>query len=42
MCVPVHIVEKLNKIKKTRQQLTAELDRMPTTDEAAIAVQSLS
>ncbi|MBD1871020.1 sigma-70 family RNA polymerase sigma factor [Cyanobacteria bacterium FACHB-471] len=36
--VPVHIVEKLNKVKKTRQKLTAELGRVPTTNEIAIAL----
>ncbi len=33
--LPVHITEKLNKIKKTQQQLTQKLGRRPTTSEIA-------
>ncbi|MEB3211069.1 MAG: sigma-70 family RNA polymerase sigma factor [Leptolyngbyaceae bacterium] len=37
--LPVHIVEKLNKIKRCRSELTQELGRVPTLDELAVAVE---
>jgi RNA polymerase sigma factor (sigma-70 family) len=36
--IPVHITEKLNALKRTRQRLTTELGRIPTTAELAIAL----
>ncbi len=35
---PVHVVEKINKVRKTRNSLTEELGRQPTRDELAIEV----
>ncbi len=37
--LPVHIVEKLNKIKRNRSELTQELGRVPTLDELAESVE---
>ncbi|MEM7770007.1 MAG: sigma-70 family RNA polymerase sigma factor [Cyanobacteria bacterium P01_E01_bin.6] len=37
--LPVHIVEKLNKIKRSRSELTQELGRVPTLDELAVSVE---
>lgn len=37
--LPVHIVEKLNKIKRTRSELTQSLGRTPTLDELATTVE---
>lgn len=37
--LPVHIVEKLNKIKRSRSELTQELGRVPTLDELAESVE---
>ncbi|MEO1519420.1 MAG: sigma-70 family RNA polymerase sigma factor [Cyanobacteria bacterium J06633_2] len=37
--LPVHIVEKLNKIKRSRSELTQELGRVPTLDELATSVE---
>jgi RNA polymerase sigma factor (sigma-70 family) len=37
--LPVHIVEKLNKIKRSRSELTQELGRVPTLDELAKSVE---
>lgn len=37
--LPVHIVEKLNKIKRTRSELTQDLGRLPTLDELSEAVE---
>jgi RNA polymerase nonessential primary-like sigma factor len=36
--IPVHITDKLNALKRTRQRLTTELGRIPTTAELAIAL----
>jgi RNA polymerase nonessential primary-like sigma factor len=36
--IPVHITEKLNALKRTRQRLSMELGRVPTTNEIAIAL----
>ena len=37
--LPVHIVEKLNKIKRSRSELTQDLGRVPTLDELAESVE---
>jgi RNA polymerase nonessential primary-like sigma factor len=37
--LPIHITEKLNKIKKTQRQLTQELGRAATTSELAAALE---
>ncbi len=37
--LPVHIVEKLNKIKRTRSELTQSFGRTPTLDELSSAVE---
>lgn len=36
--VPVHMVEEINRLTRTTRQLTAELDREPTDDELATAL----
>jgi RNA polymerase nonessential primary-like sigma factor len=37
--LPIHITEKLNKIKRTQRELTQELGRSPTITEIAIALE---
>ena len=38
--LPIHIVEKLNLLKKTRRELTQQLGRSPTLKELAVAMES--
>jgi RNA polymerase nonessential primary-like sigma factor len=37
--LPIHITEKLNKIKKTQRELSQSLGRSPTTQEVAVALE---
>lgn len=36
--LPIHVFEKLNKIKRVQRELSQKLGRVPTTDEVAIAL----